>query len=721
LQKYALSDICTIRIVDDLKVPWPEEARTLQVTTVTGNIYRVNVWKEDLQANGFFGIPVDPASPYRLIFFTAEGTKARCEENPVGQMLLHQGLIENETLEEVLAEQKRLRQRKIGEIISAQTALSRQDIEGRIQKAKAEGRHPRFRVGDLLMEAALITKEQLTEALAEQKRGVGKKLGDLLVEKGLITEEQLIRVLAKKFRIPFVDLTKEVPNPRAMETLPLEVVQQLKIFPLFDDGVKLVVATSEPTNYGIYDYLRFYTGRRIELVAATSKQIEEAIRWHYPQKDTLADTIIESLSFADDKEKEEEEEGLTFSEADSYIISIVNKIMLDAYNKGASDIHLEPGVGDRPLTIRYRIDGILRIAHQIPNSCRRALVSRLKIMAHLDIAERRKPQSGKILIKYHHSKIEYRLEITPTVGGNEDAVLRILSVAKPLPLEAMGFSPRNLQAFTRLLDHPYGIILCVGPTGSGKTTTLHAALSKINTEERKIWTVEDPVEIVQPGLRQVQVIPKIGLTFAEVLRSFLRADPDVIMIGEMRDFETAKTAIEASLTGHLVLSTLHTNSAIETIQRLIEMGVDHLNFADALLGILAQRLARRLCDKCKTPYQPSPEEYERMVYHYNAYWWERHGLGPYRPDVLLWRRVGCHDCNGTGYRGRLAIHELVMGTKSLKQIIKDRAHIDKILDVALEEGMRTLLMDGISKVLQGHTDMEQVFKVCITSTVSEDY
>ncbi|HOJ51402.1 MAG TPA: ATPase, T2SS/T4P/T4SS family [Syntrophales bacterium] len=720
LQKYALNDICTIRILERLNLAQLNGAPEIEVATVTGNIYRVRTCEGMDYERGFWGIPLNGSSPYSLIFFTWVGVKTSCELEKLGQMLFKQGVVEREELEKALAEQEKLRERKLGEIISSQTAISHRAIEEKIEKAKREGRHPRIRVGDILIEAGLITKDQLERALAEQEKGKKKKLGELLIEKGLITEDQLVHVLAHKFRMPMVDLDKEIPNPKALETVPFEIAQRLKVFPLLDDGVKLVAATCDPTDYSIYDYLRFYTRRRIELVAATRRQIEEAIVRHYPKASFLTDHVIEDLTVLEAKEEAEEEDAtLSLSESDSQIVNIVNKLLIDAFTKDASDIHLEPGMGDTPLTIRYRIDGICRIAHQIPNSYRRAIISRLKIMANLDIAERRKPQSGKILIKYQNRKIEYRLEVTPTVGGNEDAVLRILTSAKPLPLEKMGFSPKNLQWFKTILEYPYGIILCVGPTGSGKTTTLHSALSHINKEERKIWTAEDPVEIVQPGLRQVQVLPKIGLTFAEVLRSFLRADPDVIMIGEMRDFETAKTAVEASLTGHLVLSTLHTNSAVETIQRLIEMGIEPVNFADALLGILAQRLARRLCEKCKEPYHPTREEFDRLVFHYNAYWWERHEMPTYDDHTLLWRKVGCNNCGGTGYRGRLAVHELVVGTEKIKKEIKARATADTIRNTALEEGMRTLLMDGISKVLQGETDLEQILKVCITSTVSD--
>ncbi len=353
------------------------------------------------------------------------------------------------------------------------------------------------------------------------------------------------------------------------------------------------------------------------------------------------------------------------------------------------------------------------MVHKISPAYKMAIVARLKIMARLDIAEHRRPQSGKILLRYEGRKIEYRMEVTPTVGGNEDAVLRILAASKPLPLAQMGFSEKNRLAFEKALAKPYGIILCVGPTGSGKTTTLHSGLGHINKPDRKIWTAEDPVEITQAGLRQVQVHPKIGFGFKEALRSFLRADPDVIMIGEMRDAETAKTAIEASLTGHLVFSTLHTNSAPETVVRLIEMGMDAFNFADAMLAVLAQRLGRRLCDQCREPYHPSREEYDDLVHAYGERWFAAHGLPAYDDGLTLMRAVGCRNCNQTGYRGRIAIHELLVGSEGVKAGIKKGLMAEDLKELGIEEGMSTLKMDGIHKVFQGLTDLDQVLRVCL--------
>jgi len=362
--------------------------------------------------------------------------------------------------------------------------------------------------------------------------------------------------------------------------------------------------------------------------------------------------------------------------------------------------------------VRLRVDGDCQKYLEVPAPHRSALVQRLKIMAKLDIAEKRKPQDGKIRFRGPMGTIELRVATIPTAGGNEDVVMRILAASKPLPLDKMGFLERNLAEFKAILQKPYGICLVVGPTGSGKTTTLHSALGFINTVDMKIWTAEDPVEITQPGLRQVQVFPKIDFTFAAAMRSFLRADPDVIMVGEMRDHETAATGVEASLTGHLVFSTLHTNSAPETITRLLDMDIDPFNFADALLGIMAQRLVRTLCGSCKEEYAPTPDEFAELVKDYGAEHWDKVGVS-YSPALRLFRPKGCPKCGGSGYKGRMGVHELLVATDEIKRMIQKRKPIEELRQQAVREGMTTLLQDGIQKVLRGLTDFKQVRAVCI--------
>jgi type II secretory ATPase GspE/PulE/Tfp pilus assembly ATPase PilB-like protein len=413
-----------------------------------------------------------------------------------------------------------------------------------------------------------------------------------------------------------------------------------------------------------------------------------------------------------DAEKLAKAEVVEVSESDSTVIRLVNRIIVDAYRKGASDIHIEPNGTEDRTKVRIRIDGECEDYQDLPPALRRSVVARIKIMANLDISERRKPQDGKIRFYTKKGYIELRVATLPTVNDNEDVVMRILASSKPLPPEAMRYSQRNLVELTRLTSKPYGLFLVVGPTGSGKTTTLHSILGSINAPRRKIWTAEDPVEITQKGLRQVQVQPKIGVTFATTLRSFLRADPDVIMVGEMRDEETASIGVEASLTGHLVFSTLHTNSAPETITRLVDMGLDPFSFADALLGVLAQRLARCLCPKCKDSRVGTEREYNEIRTAYGPDSFDQEIGLKFTPDFRLTYTKGCESCGGTGYKGRLGLHELLVADDELRAAIGRKAPVEELRRLARKGGMTTLLQDGVLKALQGATDMKQVLAVC---------
>ncbi len=709
-----LARICCIRMAEP---PYPDmepgEMDPLQVIEiVSGKSYSVRTLKEHRDQYGFFAVPVDKDLSEKMVYFTNGCIRSRKSFMPVGKILENQGAVSREDLEKALSEQRRLRTMRVGEIISEDYQLEHNVIDEIITQAQQEGKAGKWlRVGDILVGAGLVTKEQVEAALASQKEGKKKKIGQLLVDRGLVTEEQVLAALATKFHLPFVDLATIDPDPKALSAFSSDLVMQLKVFPVADRGDYLEVATSRPTEASISDNLRFHTNRQIKLVTATPEQIQHAISRYYLSDDDMLRQLVDDLGKDDFQQVETREEAV--KESDSGTIRLGNRILIDAYQQRASDIHLEPGGPGLPMGIRYRIDGICKTIHMLQPRFTKPLISRLKIMASLDIAEHRKPQSGKILLVIQGKRVEYRLEITPTVGGNEDAVLRVLTYSAPMTLDEIDLSPANLQKLKTIIAKPYGIVLCVGPTGSGKTTSLHAALAYINKPERKIWTVEDPVEIAQPGLRQVEIREKTGLTYMEALRSLLRADPDVVMIGEMRDRQAAHTAIETSLTGHLVFSTLHTNSAAETVTRLIEMGEEIFNLADTLLGVVAQRLARRLCRHCREAYHPSREEYDRLREYYGEKMFKVHGLPDYNEAFTLKRGRGCDECGDSGYRGRLAVHELMVCTEAVREAIKAGGAVRAIQEVAVAEGMRTLRMDGVEKILAGLTDLEQIRRVCL--------
>ena len=443
--------------------------------------------------------------------------------------------------------------------------------------------------------------------------------------------------------------------------------------------------------------------------------------------------IGDLLSGMEDEEAEDPNEDVASAASDNEVVKLVNKIVIDAYKQGASDIHIEPYPGKGKTEVRFRKDGSLMPYISVPAAYRNAIAARLKIMCDLDISERRKPQDGKIKFKkFGPLDIELRVATIPSQGGVEDIVMRILAAGEPIPLDKLGLSAYNLKMCKETIEKPYGLFFVCGPTGSGKTTTLHSVLGYLNTPETKIWTAEDPVEITQKGLRQVQMNPKAGLTFAVAMKAFLRADPDIIMVGEMRDKETVGTGIEASLTGHLVFATLHTNSAPESIIRLLDMGMDPFNFADALLGILAQRLAKRLCGKCKKPHVATQDEIRLFLDEYsgelmNTDSWKKDPTGEREKLLQSWIKDfgndkgeivfhgpgGCDTCGNTGYKGRVGLHELLIGTDAIKKNIQEHARVAEMFATALEHGMRTLKQDGMEKVLLGVTDMAQVRAVCI--------
>lgn len=594
---------------------------------------------------------------------------------------------------------------------------------------------PQIKLGQLLLNDGIITEEQLSNALSYHAKNRHRPLGKILVQMNLVSEEDIQLALTRKLAIPFVDLAKFDANPDVIHELPQDIVRRHKVVPILRRGNELIIALENPLDKEAISAARFNTKLHIEPVMASSQEIDAYITKMFGEE-SIDFTLEELEGFEsidtslETRDKDSEEVG----ENDSTILRLANKIILDAFKKSASDIHIEPYPRKQKALIRFRVDGVMQDYIEIPGHLRKPLVSRYKIMSGLDISERRKPQDGKINFKrFSNVKLELRVATIPTVGDLEDVVMRLLPDTKPKPISDLGFSSHNHKLIRNMLDIPYGLILVCGPTGSGKTTTLHSLLASLNTGDRKIWTAEDPVEITQRGLRQVQVNPKIDFTFAKAMRSFLRADPDIIMVGEMRDDETAKIGIEASLTGHLVLSTLHTNSAPESIVRLLDMGMDPFNFAYSLIGVVAQRLARSLCKHCKQAEKISTAaledlaaEYlfpyfhedtdkaskEKMIASTLAEWRETYGDAD--GEITTYRTKGCPQCDHSGYHGRISIHEVLTNGEELRRMIRERASVTEIQQLSINHGMYTLKQDGVLKYLYGLTDMDQIRKVCIS-------
>jgi type II secretory ATPase GspE/PulE/Tfp pilus assembly ATPase PilB-like protein/GAF domain-containing protein len=566
---------------------------------------------------------------------------------------------------------------------------------------------------DYLITRDLLKEEELDNAW-EEAREQRETMENFLMRKYKISKDDIGKSLEEFYHCKFITFNDKIPIPTdLLKNLKKDYLRRESWVPLEKvDGVIRVIV-DDPNNILKRDMIEsLLRTKSVKYDVALTDDINKYINifYHTPEEESSITDILGKLDSSEEVIDEEDEE---VTESDSVIMQLVNKIINDAYSRRASDIHIEPNVAKKNVEIRYRIDGSCALYQTVPFSYRNAVVSRIKIMSNLDITIRRIPQDGKIKFKRSgNEEIELRVATVPTQGGVEDVVMRILAKGETMPLEDMALSERNFKELVKAVEKPYGMCLCVGPTGSGKTTTLHAALRHINTPDRKIWTAEDPVEITQYGLRQVQVHPKIGFDFAAAMRAFLRADPDVIMVGEMRDFETAKIGVEASLTGHLVFSTLHTNSAPETVVRLLDMGIDPLNFADSLLCILAQRLVRTLCKKCKEAYHPSADEFEELVNSYGRDQFEKLNIS-YKPELTLYRPKGCDQCDKTGYRGRMGIHELLINTDEIKRLIQKHDTVEAIRDTTTAQGMTTLLQDGILKSLKGFTDLNQVRRVCI--------
>lgn len=587
---------------------------------------------------------------------------------------------------------------------------------------------------DALITDAVLSVEEM-ELATRSARRKNIDIEDVLVDEFQVKPPAIGKALAKFFDVKYEPFNPERVKPiDLLRNLKRDFVDTSAWVPLEENKDGLLILTTDVEKVRSSKIVNnIFPKKKVVYCVCSRREFVATL-------DLLFGVTAETASIGDllsNMDEDGDEEGAGSDEVslaeDNELVKLVNKVIVEAYHQGASDIHIEPYPGKAKTEIRFRKDGTLQPYITVPASYRNAIVARLKIMCDLDISEKRKPQDGKIKFKkFGPLDIELRVATIPSAGGVEDIVMRILAAGEPIPIDKLALSSRNLKMAKETVSKPYGLFFVCGPTGSGKTTTLHSVLGYLNTPDTKIWTAEDPVEITQKGLRQVQMNPKAGLNFATAMKAFLRADPDIIMVGEMRDKETTATGIEASLTGHLVFATLHTNSAPESIVRLLDMGMDPFNFADAMLGVLAQRLGKRLCSKCKKSHIATKEELKSLLDEYTAELqnmpsWKKDPKTSYEDIYREWTKdfaddkgqftlyssVGCDSCGGTGYKGRVGLHELLLGSDAVKKHIQEHARVAEILATALQEGMRTLKQDGIEKVLQGITDIHQVRAVCI--------
>lgn len=546
----------------------------------------------------------------------------------------------------------------------------------------------RKRIGDLLVDSGVITEQQLQLAL-EQQRETKSRLGDVLVSKGFITQQQFIEALEFQLGIPHVQLYRQKIDPKIIQLISQKLADQHCVLPLRIDGNKLVIAMADPLDYFAIDEIRIATGLRVEPVIASRDELVRAISRYYGLSETI-EQISQNLQSRD------MDDDQVIQDEDSPVVKTVNQIIVQAVQLGASDIHLDPQDGS--FRIRFRVDGVLRTERTLPPNMHGVIVARIKIMANLNVAERRLPQDGRVELDIDFRKVDVRIATLPTIHG-EKVVIRVLDLSSSLAdVSKLAMSERNHEVFMKAIEAANGVVLITGPTGSGKSTALYSALGHLNKEDVNIITVEDPVEYQLEGINQVQVNAVTGLTFARGLRAILRQDPNIVMIGEIRDTETAEIAVRAAMTGHLVLSTLHTNNAVNSISRLVDMGVEPFLLSSAVNCIVAQRLVRRICPSCTRSYEPHPEELEMLA-----------GLGIHADR--LYKGEGCAECGRTGYKGRLAIHEILAVDDELRTMILAKRSDHEYYAHALKKGLIPIMEDGLQKAIQGYTTVTEVFRV----------
>jgi len=710
----------------------------VQLTGGGGELKGETIGHVELDVGLFLFPPYNPEGSVKRMFIPRTAYSSFEIGPRIGQVLVEEHRASQMEVDEAVVVQDKMRHRKLGEVLVKQHIVTAEQL---LEAIDRQHKMPLVRIGEALLSLGMVKQTQLEKALVQQKLDRSVPLGEVLVQMGVVSREDLQLALARKMGYPLVDLEVFPAEPEALARLSYAVASRLRAMPLLLREGRLVVALEDPSKRAAIEEVEFSAEMKVLPVLARCTSFETALHAAYekigsgvrhhqsgdlasrvrydPVIATSTDLLVETLEKEGERTTDDER---PIEQSDNSLVRLLNNMIIEAHRDGVSDIHIESYPGREKIRVRFRKDGLLRTYLELPSNYRNAIIARVKIMCDLDISERRKPQDGKInFAKFSpQHRLELRVATIPTNSGLEDVVLRLLASARPIPVDMLGLSEPSLKALTYAVERPYGLVLCVGPTGSGKTTTLHSALSLINVPERKIWTAEDPIEITQPGLRQVQINPKIEWTFPKALRAFMRADPDVIMLGEIRDEETAHMAIEASLTGHLVLSTLHTNSAPETVTRLLDMGMDPFNFGDSLLAVLAQRLVRRACANCRTSRPATHDEIDELVSDYMngfgedppvsrsdvlAGWTQRNAV---EGRLMMHNSHGCEQCDHTGFKSRAGIHEMMVISRELRRMIQNGSRVEAIQRTAMKEGMRTLRQDGIDKVLAGITTIEEV-------------
>jgi len=707
LQVFSLGQVCAILFPstpgESYPPPLPGEVIE-DVQTSDRESYTVRVLQQQAIHDigyGFYGIPGDANSGLKRIFFPTTGIVSRSQHRPIGEILKEGGSVSEENLRDALHEQELQQRRRVGEIIADQQKIPQKTIDD-VMKAKSKRQAEKsVLIGDILLAANLVTREQVDEALEEQHRGGRKHLGEILIEKRFITEDQLLMALALKFRMRFVDLRDISPRPDILDLVPADLARELHIFPIASDEKKITVATSEPTNLNIADSLRFHTGRWVEMVVATPEQIENFIDKYYSSDTDIADINIESAGFEEDEEANLSLALSLKDEAEAApIVRLANKILSDGIKAGASDIHILPQ--EDSLKVSSRINGLLQQVLKLDRRISRSLIARFKITARMDIAQHRLPQDGRIQVQMHNRKVEFRVSCMPGQFG-ENLVLRILDKSGDLiRLNQLGIRGEDVDSIQHIVRSAHGMFLVTGPTGSGKSTTLISVMRDLVSEPKHLLSLEDPIEASVSGINQIQINEKIGFTFASALRNVLRHDPDIIMVGEIRDPETAKIAVQAALTGHVLISSLHTNRAAGAFSRLVDMGVEAYLVSATVKGVMAQFLLPRLCKICREVRAPDPGALGFLA-----------DQGIIIDNPIDHISSGCDQCRGTGISGRLMVYEFLHVNQILQKMISENVQEDEIQNAACESGMRPMVKMAVEASQKGLISMDRIMPLLI--------